>query len=233
MKNSGKLDSSYEIITSVVSSALPFKIAKSFGIQTKYVLTGFKYIGEEIDRLHKTGDGQFLMGFEESYGFLFKTFNRDKDAMQGALMFFEVAAYYASRNMSVFDGLQEIWNKYGASCEITKAIEMPGLDGQKRMAKVMENLRKEQLQEINGHKVIKIEDFELAKEITPAGEKDMLGFPKSNVLKYFLDDETWVALRPSGTEPVIKAYVGTNAETYAKAEEKCKAYHEAIAKFTK
>jgi phosphoglucomutase len=135
--------------------------------------------------------------------------------------------------MSVFDGLQEIWNKYGASCEITKAIEMPGLDGQKRMAKVMENLRKEQLQEINGHKVIKIEDFELAKEITPAGEKDMLGFPKSNVLKYFLDDETWVALRPSGTEPVIKAYVGTNAETYAKAEEKCKAYHEAIAKFTK
>lgn len=233
LKNSGKLDSSYEIITSVVSSALPFKIAKSFGIQTKYVLTGFKYIGEEIDRLHKTGDGQFLMGFEESYGFLFKTFNRDKDAMQGALMFLEVAAYYASRNMSVFDGLQEIWNKYGASCEITKAIEMPGLDGQKRMAKVMENLRKEQLQEINGHKVIKIEDFELAKEITPAGEKDMLGFPKSNVLKYFLDDETWVALRPSGTEPVIKAYVGTNAETYAKAEEKCKAYHEAIAKFTK
>ena len=94
-------------------------------------------------------------------------------------------------------------------------------------------MRKEQLKEINGHKVVKIEDFELAKEVTEAGERELVGFPKSNVLKYFLDDETWVALRPSGTEPVIKAYVGTNAETYAKAEEKCKAYHDAIAKFTK
>lgn len=109
LKQSGKLSKDYEIVTSVVSSALPFKIAKDFGVKTKYVLTGFKYIGEEVDRMNKTHDGKFLMGFEESYGYLFKPFARDKDAMQGALMFAEVATYYASRGMTVFDGLKEIW----------------------------------------------------------------------------------------------------------------------------
>ena len=101
LKESGKLDSNYEIVTSVVSSALPFKIAEDFGIKTKHVLTGFKYIGEEVDRMNKAKDAKLLMGFEESYGYLFKPFARDKDAMQGALMFAEVASYYASKNMTV------------------------------------------------------------------------------------------------------------------------------------
>lgn len=228
LKDSGQLSSDYEIITSIVSSALPFKIAQSFGIQTKYVLTGFKYIGEEIDRLQTEHAGKFLMGFEESYGYLFKTFNRDKDAMQGALMFFEVAAYYADRGMSVFDGLHEIWDKYGTSCEITKAIEMPGLDGQKRMAEVMTKLRNDHLTEIRGHKVVKTEDFDLQTAVEDGKTTELKGFPKSNVLKYFLDDETWLALRPSGTEPVIKAYVGTINKDYQTAETEAKAYHQAI-----
>lgn len=230
LKNSGKLDPKYEIITSIVSSSLPFKIAKSYGIQTKYVLTGFKYIGEEADRLVKENAGEFLMGFEESYGYLFKTFARDKDAMQGALMFFEVAAYYASRNMTVFDGLQEIWAKYGATSEITRAIEMPGLDGQKKMAAVMSKLRNEKLTEINGVKVVKTQDFDQQIETENGEEKPLTGFPKSNVLKYFLEDETWVALRPSGTEPVIKAYVGATGKTYEEAEKSAKEYHKAIDK---
>lgn len=228
LKQSGQLDGHYELITSIVSSALPFKIAKSYGIQTKYVLTGFKYIGEEIDRLKTQHAGKFLMGFEESYGYLFKTFNRDKDAMQGALMFFEVAAYYASREMSVFDGLHEIWDKYGSSCEITKAIEMPGLDGQKRMQQVMSQLRQDQLTRLNGQQVLKTEDFDEQTVTTAAGSEPLTGFPKSNVLKYFLDDETWVALRPSGTEPVIKAYVGTLAVDYETAKAKAETYHQAI-----
>ena len=233
MKESGKLTSDYEIVTSVVSSALPFKIAEDFGIKTKHVLTGFKYIGEEVDRMKKAGDAKFLMGFEESYGYLFKPFARDKDAMQGALMFAEVASYYASKGMTVFDGLQEIWKKYGVAYEITKAIEMPGIGGQKKMAALMSKLRDEHLSEINGVKVNKIQDF-LKKETIENGNVTPLEeFPESNVLKYFLDDETWVALRPSGTEPVIKAYVGVNKKDIATAEKAAQDYQAALAELLK
>ena len=233
LKESGKLTDDYEIVTSVVSSALPFKIAEDFGIKTKHVLTGFKYIGEEVDRMNKAGDAKFLMGFEESYGYLFKPFARDKDAMQGALMFAEVASYYASRGMTVFDGLQEIWKKYGVAYEITRAIEMPGIGGQKKMAELMSKLRNEHLTEIGGSKVVKIQDF-LKQETIENGEKTPLeGFPESNVLKYFLDDETWVALRPSGTEPVIKAYVGVNKENIEKAEKAAEDYQTALANLLK
>lgn len=233
LKESGKLSNDYEIVTSVVSSALPFKIADDFGIKTKHVLTGFKYIGEEVDRMNKAGDAKFLMGFEESYGYLFKPFARDKDAMQGALMFAEVASYYASRNMTVFDGLKEIWQKYGVAYEITRAIEMPGIGGQKKMAELMSKLRNEHLTEINGAKVIKIQDF-LKKETIENGKVTPLeGFPESNVLKYFLDDETWVALRPSGTELVIKAYVGVNRATIEEAEKAAEDYQAVLAKLLK
>lgn len=233
LKESGKLSSDYEIVTSVVSSALPFKIAESYGIKTKHVLTGFKYIGEEVDRMKKANDGKFLMGFEESYGYLFQPFARDKDAMQGALMFAEVASYYASKGMTVFDGLKEIWKKYGTAYEITKAIEMPGIGGQKKMAALMAKLRDEHLTEIGGAKVLKIQDF-LKKETIENGKATPLeGFPESNVLKYFLDDETWVALRPSGTEPVIKAYVGVNKKDIDTAKKAAEDYQAALAELLK
>ena len=233
LKDSGKLTPDYEIVTSVVSSALPFKIAKDFGIKTKHVLTGFKYIGEEVDRMNKANDGKFLMGFEESYGYLFQPFARDKDAMQGAIMFAEVAAYYASRNMTVFDGLKEIWKKYGVSYEITRAIEMPGIGGQKKMAELMTKLRNDHLTEINGEKVVEIQDFETQETIKNGEKTPLTGFPKSNVLKYLLADETWVALRPSGTEPVIKAYVGVNKPNIETAEKAAEAYQDALAELLK
>ncbi|EPB98256.1 MAG: phospho-sugar mutase [Lactobacillus delbrueckii] len=233
LKDSGKLTPDYEIVTSIVSSALPFKIAKDFGIKTKSVLTGFKYIGEEVDRMNREGDGNFLMGFEESYGYLFQAFARDKDAMQGALMFAEVASYYASKGMTVFDGLQEIWKKYGVAYEITRAIEMPGIGGQKKMAELMSKLREEHLSEINGAKVLKIEDYQEQVTVENGEETPLTGFPKSNVLKYFLDDETWVALRPSGTEPVIKAYVGVNKADIATAEKAAESYQDAISELLK
>lgn len=233
LKNNGQLNPDYELITSVVSSSMPFKIARDFGIKTKSVLTGFKFIGEEIDRMSKMHDGKFLMGFEESYGYLFKSFARDKDAMQGALMFAEVASYYASRNMTVLDGLNEIWQKYGTSYEITKAIEMPGIVGQKKMALLMSKLRSEHLEKINGVKVNKIQDFLKQQEITENGVKPLAGLPKSNVLKYYLADETWLALRPSGTEPVIKAYVGVNKPDIATAHEAAESYQKAMAKLLK
>ena len=233
LKNNGQLISDYELITSIVSSSMPLKIAQDFGIKTKSVLTGFKFIGEEIDRMNKMHDGKFLMGFEESYGYLFKPFARDKDAMQGALMFAEVASYYASRNMTVLDGLSEIWQKYGTSYEITKAIEMPGIGGQKKMAELMAKLRSENLQKINGIPVVKIQDFLKQQESNEDCTKPMRDLPKSNVLKYFLADETWLALRPSGTEPVIKAYVGVNKPDIATATEAAESYQKALAKLLK
>lgn len=233
LKETGKLEPDYELITSIVSSALPFKIAKDFGIRTKAVLTGFKFIGEEVDRMNHEHDGKFLMGFEESYGYLFKAFARDKDAMQGALMFGEVASYYASRNMTVLDGLKEIWQKYGVAYEITRAIEIPGIGGQKKMAELINSLRNDHLTEIAGTKVIKTEDY-LKQEVIENGiTKPLKGFPKSNVLKYYLADETWVALRPSGTEPAIKAYVGVNKENIETAEKAAEKYQAALADLLK
>lgn len=233
LENNGQLTGDYELITSIVSSSMPLKIARDFGIKTKSVLTGFKFIGEEIDRMTREHDGKFLMGFEESYGYLFKPFARDKDAMQGALMFSEVASYYASRNMTVLDGLKEIWQKYGTSYEITRAIEMPGIGGQKKMAELMSKLRTEHLSEINGTKVVKIQDFLMQKEIIDGRETPLTDLPKSNVLKYFLADETWLSLRPSGTEPVIKAYVGVNKPNITVAEQAAEDYQTALAQLLK
>ena len=233
LKDNHQLASDYELITSIVSSSMPLKIAQDFGIRTKTVLTGFKFIGEEIDRMNKEHDGRFLMGFEESYGYLFKPFARDKDAMQGAIMFAEVASYYASRQMTVLDGLNEIWQKYGTSYEITRAIEMPGIGGQKKMTQLMAKLRESQLTEINGVRVSKIEDYLLQEQFNGEQKQPFTDLPKSNVLKYYLADDTWLALRPSGTEPVIKAYVGVNKPDIKQAEAAAQDYQEALAQLLK
>lgn len=233
LKDNHQLASDYELITSIVSSSMPLKIAQDFGIRTKTVLTGFKFIGEEIDRMNKEHDGRFLMGFEESYGYLFKPFARDKDAMQGAIMFAEVASYYASRQMTVLDGLNEIWQKYGTSYEITRAIEMPGIGGQKKMTQLMAKLRESQLTEINGVRVSKIEDYLLQEQFSGKQKQPFTDLPKSNVLKYYLADDTWLALRPSGTEPVIKAYVGVNKPDIKQAEAAAQDYQEALAQLLK
>lgn len=233
MKDNNQLAPDYELVTSIVSSSMPGKIARDFGIRTKEVLTGFKFIGEEIDRMNHEHDGRFLMGFEESYGYLFKPFARDKDAMQGALMFAEVAAYYASRKMTVFDGLTEIWQKYGTSLEDTRAVEMPGIGGQKKMAKLMKKIRAAHLTEIAGVKVTKIQDFLKQEEIIAGQATPLTNLPPANVLKFYLADQTWLALRPSGTEPVIKAYVGVNKPTIELAEEAAQNYQVALAQLLK
>lgn len=219
-----------EVVTSIVSSALPFKIARRYGIKTKYVLTGFKYIGEEIKRLQKQEHGRFLMGFEESYGFLFKTFNRDKDAMQGALMLMETAAFYAEQGMTLLDGLHQIWKQYGAAAEITQAIPVAGYHVQSRLQQILAKLRQQHLTVIRGTKIIRTEDYLQQIAIDKTGSHPLTDLPKSNVLKYFLADESWIALRPSGTEPVMKAYVGTSQPTYAQAQALAQQYAEALKK---
>lgn len=218
LKNRGLLDAKLEVVKSIVSSELPFAIAKDFGIRTKDVLTGFKYIGEEIEHLNQTGEGKFIFGFEESYGYLFKDFVRDKDAMQASLMMAELAAYYQSRKMTVAQGLTEIFDKYGYYIEETKSIEMAGLDGVAKMQKMMKSVRADQITAVGDMKVAKIEDY-LNQTVVENGETSTLeGYPKADVLKYYLTDGTWIALRPSGTEPKVKVYDGVSAKSREAAQ---------------
>lgn len=233
LEKSNQLSAKLEIVKSIVSSEMPFVIAKSFGIRTKDVLTGFKYIGEEIEHLNQAVEGKFVFGFEESYGFLFKDFVRDKDSLQAALMMAEVAAYYSSRGLTVAEGLAELYEKYGYFAEETKSIEMSGLNGLAKMKELMLKLRATAVTEIGGVKVIRYEDY-LNQTVTIDGQSAAFtDFPAADVLKYYLEDDTWVALRPSGTEPKVKIYVGVRADSHEHANALVDKYQAAFAELLK
>ncbi|APT18956.1 phosphoglucomutase [Amylolactobacillus amylophilus DSM 20533 = JCM 1125] len=229
MKKSGELTAQLEIVKSIVSSELPFVIATSFGIKTKNVLTGFKYIGEEIEHLNQTGSGKFVFGFEESYGFLFKDFVRDKDSLQAALMMAEVAAYYSSRGLTVAEGLEELSQQFGYFAEETKSIEMTGLDGLSKMKAMMEKLRSETVTEIAGVQVMRYEDYLAQTAVVDGKTTAFTDYPKADVLKYYLADDTWIALRPSGTEPKVKVYVGVRSDSTEHAHANVTRYQSAFA----
>lgn len=199
------------IVKSIVSSEFPAKIAADFDIETRNVLTGFKYIGEQIKQMGTTGKGHFLFGFEESYGYLVKPFVRDKDAMQAAVLLAEVAAFYQAQGKSMYDGLQELYQKYGYYQEKTVSFDFDGLAGQKEMADVMTHLRAKPLPEFAGISVRVSEDYQQQLRHHQDGSEETLTLPKANVLKYYLADDSWIAVRPSGTEPKIKLYFGVVA----------------------
>lgn len=205
---------------SIVSGELPAKIAQSFGVECVNVLTGFKFIAEKIKQYEEDHSHTFMFGFEESYGFLIQPYARDKDAIQAAMLFAEVVAFYKAQGKSVFDGLNELYQKYGYFIETTLPLTFSGQEGAEKIENIMSTLRQEQLKEIHQISVIKIEDY-LQKEIIYAnGEKKGLDMPPSNVLKYYLEDGTWIAVRPSGTEPKIKFYIGTQGSNAIEAQEK-------------
>ncbi|AQW21326.1 phosphoglucomutase [Lentilactobacillus curieae] len=207
-KNSNTLPKDGRVVKSIVSTELAAKIADSFGIETKNVLTGFKFIAEEIHKYETNHDHTFLFGFEESFGYLVKPFVRDKDAIQTVLLLAEVAAYYKSQGKTLYDGVQEMYNKYGFFAEKTVAKEFDGLDGKEKMAHMMDELRNNPITELAGHKVVKHADYSTSTETAADGSTTKIDLPQSNVLKYWFDDETWLAVRPSGTEPKIKFYLG-------------------------
>lgn len=209
------------IIESIVSSFLPQKIAASFGVKTYQVETGFKFIGEKIEEFAQEHNGTFLFGFEESYGYLLKPFVRDKDAIQAITIMAEIAAYYKSKNQTIYDGLQEIFAKYGYFVEKTVSQEFSGLSGKDKMASIMDKLRRTKIVNFGQFPVQFVEDYDqnLRKEIT-TGKESSLNMPKSNVLRYLLLDGSWIAVRPSGTEPKIKFYFGTQGENQTLADKK-------------
>lgn len=227
-KNTGTLPDNGVILKSIVSSEMPTTIAKSFGVETVDVLTGFKFIAEKIKNYEADGSKTFLFGFEESYGYLVKAFVRDKDAVQATLLLAEVAAFYKKQGKTAYDGLQDLFAEYGTYQEKTISVSLPGQEGAAKIEAILNNLRGEGLSEIAGQSVVETEDYLQNTRRFADGTTEALGMDKSNVLKYYLADETWIAVRPSGTEPKIKFYIGVVADSLEATQAKVKAYEAAL-----
>ncbi|MCT2910048.1 phospho-sugar mutase [Weissella confusa] len=231
-KAAGTLPANGALVKSIVSSEFAADIAKSFGVETINVLTGFKYIAEQIQHFEDTNEHTFLFGFEESYGYLVKSFARDKDSVQATVLLAEVAAYYKSLGKTLYDGLQELFEQYGYFVENTKSLTFAGIDGADKIASLMNKFRAETPAEFGGVKVAKVEDFSLQTETdTATGAVTPMTLPKANVVKYWLTDGSWVAVRPSGTEPKIKFYVGKKGATAQAADEELAAIQATIATY--
>lgn len=231
-KNAGTLKENAAIVKSIVSSELPAAIAKSFGVTTFNVLTGFKFIAEKIQLFEDTGSNTFMFGFEESYGYLVKSFVRDKDAIQALVLLAEVAAFYKKQGKTLYDALQEIFAEFGYYAEKTISVTMSGLEGAAKIKELMATFRKKAPSHFANVAVEVTEDFQALTKTHVDGTVEKLTTPPSNVLKYILADESWIAVRPSGTEPKIKFYIGVKAESSEAAAQKIKDLQEAIEALT-
>lgn len=231
-RQAGTLPKNAAAVKSIVSTNFAAKIAESYGVQMINVLTGFKWIADQIHQ-YETGkaDHTFMFGFEESYGYLIKPFVRDKDAIQSLTLLAEIAAYYKSRDMTMYDGVQELFQKYGYFKEKTIANTYAGVEGPAKIKSLMKKFREEAPTDFAGHQVVLTEDFANNTKKTADGQVSELGIPESNVLRYVLDDETWIAIRPSGTEPKLKFYIGTSADTDDAAAQKLTEFEKALQEF--
>lgn len=232
-KEAGSLPANAAAVKSIVSSEFATKVAASYGVEMINVLTGFKFIAEQIKHFEDTNEHTFMMGFEESYGYLVRPFVRDKDAIQSLVMLAEVAAYYKKQGKNLYDGLQELFEKHGYYAEKTISLTFDGVEGAKEIADLMTKFRNDAPSEFAGYEVAALEDFAKSEKRLADGTVTKIDLPTSNVLKYILTDGTWIAVRPSGTEPKIKFYIGTQADGLAKAEEKRAAFEDAITAFVK
>ena len=188
------------IVKNIVTSELGAEIAKSYNVGCVDTLTGFKFIGEKIHQYEEDNSATFIMGYEESYGYLVGTHARDKDGVVSALLISEMAAYYYDKGMTLYEGLQEVYKKYGYYREELQSITLKGIDGMEQIKYIMNTFRTSNIEEIAGIKVAELKDY----------SKGIDSLPKSDVLKFILEDNSWIAVRPSGTEPKIKFYYGCN-----------------------
>lgn len=225
-QKAGTLPANAAVVKSIVSSELPTVIAEHYGAKMVNVLTGFKFIAEQIKNYEETNAHTFMFGFEESYGYLVQPFVRDKDAIQAVLLLTEVAAHFKSEGKTLYDGLQALYEKYGYFLEKTISVTVQGLEGPAKIKALLDGLRKEVPSNFGGIKVALAQDFAVNQQVDAEGIVSEIGLPTSNVLKYILEDGSWIAVRPSGTEPKIKFYMGVKAATQEEAEEK-------LAKFQK
>lgn len=198
------------MIKTIVTSEFGADIAKDCGVEVVNILTGFKFVGDKMTEYEKDGSYKFILGYEESYGYLIGNQCRDKDAVVATLMISEMALYYRSQGKTLYEGLIDLYEKYGYYREKTSSIYLEGKEGSEKIEEIMQYLRENKFTEVLGVSVVKFEDY----------KEGVSGFPKSNVIKYYLDDKSWIAFRPSGTEPKIKIYIGTYDVSDKKARER-------------
>lgn len=212
-------------IKTIVTTELVTKICESYGVTLHNVLTGFKFIGEVIKKYEVTGHDTFLFGFEESYGYLKGTYARDKDSVVASMLVTEMAASYMKKGMTLADALDRLFEKHGYFLEGVKNIYMEGLDGLEKMAALMDELRNSPPTHIGGRRVVSVRDY-LKNTVTDidSGAVTETGLPKSNVLYFVVDNGDRIIMRPSGTEPKIKLYMLTHADTYEETKRQCDAY---------
>ena len=219
-KNAGTLPENAALCKSIVSTDLVTKIAKSYGATMFNVLTGFKFIAEKIQEFEEKHNHTYMMGFEESFGYLIKPFVRDKDAIQAVLVVAELAAYYRSRGLTLADGIEEIYKEYGYYAEKTISVTLSGVDGAEQIKEIMAKFRNNAPKEWNATAITVVEDFKAQTATAADGTVTNLTTPPSDVLKYTLADGSWIAVRPSGTEPKIKFYIAVVGETNEESQAK-------------
>ena len=212
-KNAGTLPENAALCKSIVSTDLVTKIAESYGATMFNVLTGFKFIAEKIQEFEEKHNHTYMMGFEESFGYLIKPFVRDKDAIQAVLVVAELAAYYRSRGLTLADGIEEIYKEYGYYAEKTISVTLSGVDGAEQIKAIMAKFRNNAPKEWNATAITVVEDFKAQTATAADGTVTTLTTPPSDVLKYTLADGSWIAVRPSGTEPKIKFYIAVVGES--------------------
>ncbi|WP_437829518.1 phospho-sugar mutase [Niallia taxi] len=207
------------VIKTIVTSEIGRTIAEAYGIPTLDTLTGFKFIGEKIKEFEQTNQHTFLFGYEESYGYLIGDFVRDKDAVQSAIFAAEVAAYYKAKGMTMYEGLLEVFGKYGFYQEGLESLTLKGKDGAEQISYIMDTFRQDPISEVKGLQVVAIEDYQTSKR-TESVKEILIDLPKSNVIKYYLEDGSWFCLRPSGTEPKAKFYFSVTSPSLEESQAK-------------
>jgi len=209
LKATGKLPQNGAVVSTIVSTNMAREIAKDYGIDYFEVLTGFKYIGEMIKDFEETGSNTYIIGFEESYGYLAGTYARDKDAVAASLLICEAAAYYRNQGLSLYEALLKLYKKYGVYKESIESITMKGIEGLQDIKRIMTSLRTNPPEKLGGSKLVEVRDY-LNKQIRhlPEGRVEATTLPKSDVLYFAMEDGSWACIRPSGTEPKIKLYFG-------------------------
>lgn len=210
----GMLPDNGVVLKTIVTSEMGRDIAASFGLDTIDTLTGFKFIGEKIKQFEASGEYAFQFGYEESYGYLIGDFARDKDAVQAALLAVEVCAFYKKQGKSLYDGLLELYKSFGFYREGLKSLTLKGKEGAEQIAAILSTFREQPPLSIAGKDVVSAEDYLTGKRtLLKENKRETIDLPKSNVLKYFLEDGSWFCLRPSGTEPKVKFYFAVKGRT--------------------
>ena len=228
-KAAGKIPEDGQVIKSIVSTNLIDAVAREYGCELIEVLTGFKWIGQQVLKNEKTGHGTYLFGMEESYGCLIGTYARDKDAISATAALCEAAAYYKQKGMTLWDAMVAMYEKYGYYKDAVKSIGLSGIEGLAKIQSIMETLRNNTPKEVGGYKVVSARDYKLdtIKDMA-AGEVKPTGLPSSNVLYYDLNDGAWICVRPSGTEPKIKFYYGIKGSSMEDADARSEALGAAV-----